>query len=118
MDDFAVRAEDTEVAPARLQVVGTVMAGQVTVIAIGPGEAVRIMTGALLLSLFINPSPAAQTSATKVKMLSLATISSRGVPGLPQHTLVSYQARSQIGSRLPPTPDWCPLDQDELVRRD
>jgi molybdenum cofactor synthesis domain-containing protein len=48
MDGFAVRAEDTVAAPARLQVIGTIMAGQVPALAIGPGEAVRIMTGALL----------------------------------------------------------------------
>ena len=48
MDGFAVRAEDTKVAPARLQVVGTIMAGQVPATEIGPDEAVRIMTGALL----------------------------------------------------------------------
>jgi molybdopterin molybdotransferase len=48
MDGFAVRAEDTQAAPARLQVVGTIMAGQEPAIGIGPGEAVRIMTGALL----------------------------------------------------------------------
>jgi molybdenum cofactor synthesis domain-containing protein len=48
MDGFAVRAEDTKVTPARLRVIGTIMAGQVPSSAIGPGEAVRIMTGALL----------------------------------------------------------------------
>ncbi len=48
MDGFAVRAEDTVVAPACLQVIGTVMAGQVPSMGIGPGQAVRIMTGALL----------------------------------------------------------------------
>jgi molybdopterin molybdotransferase len=48
MDGFAVRAEDTKVAPARLKVIGTIMAGQVPSTTIGPGEAVRIMTGALL----------------------------------------------------------------------
>ncbi len=48
MDGFAVRARDTAVTPVRLQIVDTIMAGQVPTIAIGPGEAARIMTGALL----------------------------------------------------------------------
>jgi molybdopterin molybdotransferase len=48
MDGFAVRAEDTEFVPARLRVVGTTMAGAVPTTAIGPGEAVRITTGAVI----------------------------------------------------------------------
>ncbi|MDQ1441148.1 MAG: molybdopterin molybdotransferase [Acidimicrobiaceae bacterium] len=50
MDGYAVRAADTEAAseaePARLVVVGTVAAGAAPDRPVGPGQAVRIMTGA------------------------------------------------------------------------
>jgi molybdenum cofactor synthesis domain-containing protein len=46
MDGFAVRAEDTSGAPVPLTVVGTIAAGAAPDIPVGPGEAVRIMTGA------------------------------------------------------------------------
>jgi molybdopterin molybdotransferase len=45
MDGFAVRAEDT---PGRLEVVGTSAAGSGPGVTVGPGQAVRIMTGALV----------------------------------------------------------------------
>jgi molybdopterin molybdotransferase len=45
---WTVRAKDTEIVPARLHVVGTIMAGQVPTFVIGPRQAVRITTGALL----------------------------------------------------------------------
>jgi molybdopterin molybdotransferase len=43
MDGYAVRAEDT---PGSLRVVGELPAGRAPTIAVGPGEAIRIMTGA------------------------------------------------------------------------
>ena len=50
MDGFAVRAADlsgaSEERPTRLVIVGTIAAGQAPDRAVGPGEAVRIMTGA------------------------------------------------------------------------
>lgn len=46
MDGYAVRAADTADAPVTLKVVGTLAAGAAPDIAVGPGEAVRIMTGA------------------------------------------------------------------------
>jgi molybdenum cofactor synthesis domain-containing protein len=46
MDGYAVRAADTEGAPVRLAVVGTVAAGTAPSTELGPGQAVRIMTGA------------------------------------------------------------------------
>lgn len=46
MDGFAVRAADTAAAPVTLAVVGTVRAGEAPTRPVGPGEAVRIMTGA------------------------------------------------------------------------
>lgn len=48
MDGYAVRAGDVVQAPARLKVVGEIAAGTVAGRAIGPGEAMRIMTGAPL----------------------------------------------------------------------
>jgi molybdopterin molybdotransferase len=46
MDGFAVRAADTTGAPVALTVVDTVVAGQAPTVPVGPGEAIRIMTGA------------------------------------------------------------------------
>lgn len=50
MDGYAVRAADTaaasETAPVRLSVVGELPAGRAPTVAVGPGEAIRIMTGA------------------------------------------------------------------------
>ncbi len=49
MDGFAVRADDTAGAPVRLEVVATLAAGaDPGEITVGPGQAVRIMTGAPL----------------------------------------------------------------------
>ena len=46
MDGYAVRAADTAGAPVRLAVVGTIAAGDPPEPPVGPGQAVRIMTGA------------------------------------------------------------------------
>ncbi|MGI9255273.1 MAG: molybdopterin molybdotransferase MoeA [Thermomicrobiales bacterium] len=46
MDGFAVRSEDVQSTPARLGVIGEAKAGGALISVIGPGEAVRIMTGA------------------------------------------------------------------------
>ncbi len=50
MDGYAVRAADTagasSDAPVRLSVVGDLPAGHAPTVAVGPGEAIRIMTGA------------------------------------------------------------------------
>ena len=48
MDGFAVRAADTAGAPVTLEVVGTAPAGAAPGAAVGPGQAVRIMTGAVV----------------------------------------------------------------------
>ncbi len=48
MDGYAVRGADVARAPARLRVVGDIAAGSVAGRGIGPGEAMRIMTGAPL----------------------------------------------------------------------
>jgi molybdenum cofactor synthesis domain-containing protein len=46
MDGFAVQAASVSQVPARLKVVGTLAAGVAPTVAVGPGEALRIMTGA------------------------------------------------------------------------
>ncbi len=46
MDGFALRAEDVVAAPVDLEVVGTLAAGAAPDVEVGPGQAVRIMTGA------------------------------------------------------------------------
>jgi molybdopterin molybdotransferase len=46
MDGYAVRAQDAASAPSRLMVVGTIAAGSMPTRAVGPGEAMRIFTGA------------------------------------------------------------------------
>jgi molybdopterin molybdotransferase len=46
MDGYAVRGDDVASAPVELRVVGTVAAGEFPDRAVGPGEAMRIMTGA------------------------------------------------------------------------
>jgi molybdopterin molybdotransferase len=46
MDGYAVRASDTAIAPASLTVIGESAAGRAFEGAVGPGEAVRIFTGA------------------------------------------------------------------------
>ncbi len=46
MDGYAVRSADTAAAPVTLDVVGTLAAGKAPDTDVGPGQAVRIMTGA------------------------------------------------------------------------
>jgi len=46
MDGYGVRGADVTQAPARLRIVGEIAAGHVSEVGIGPGQAVRIMTGA------------------------------------------------------------------------
>jgi molybdopterin molybdotransferase len=46
MDGYAVRGEDVATAPVELRVVGEIAAGAFPERAVGPGEAMRIMTGA------------------------------------------------------------------------
>jgi molybdenum cofactor synthesis domain-containing protein len=46
MDGYAVRASDTEGAPVELEIIGVLGAGAVATVAVGPGEAMQIMTGA------------------------------------------------------------------------
>ena len=59
MDGYALRSEDVAGAPAALDVVGEVPAGQWPDLTVGPGQAARIMTGA--------PVPAGADSVQQVE---------------------------------------------------
>jgi len=59
MDGYAVRATDVATAPAVLDVIGEVPAGTWPELEVGPGEAVRIMTGA--------PVPTGATAVQQVE---------------------------------------------------
>jgi molybdopterin molybdotransferase len=60
MDGYALRAADVAGAPAALEVIGEVRAGQWPDLTVGPGQAVRIMTGA--------PIPPGADSVQQVEM--------------------------------------------------
>ena len=64
VDGFAVRAADVAAAPVTLRVVGTLAAGTAPERAVGPGEAIRIMTGA--------PMPDGADSAVMVEVTELS----------------------------------------------
>jgi molybdenum cofactor synthesis domain-containing protein len=66
MDGFAVRASDTAGAPVPLEVVGTLAAGADPAgLIVGPGQAIRIMTGA--------PMPAGADAVVMVERTSSST---------------------------------------------
>jgi molybdopterin molybdotransferase len=60
MDGFALRSSDTVGAPTLLEVVGEVAAGSLPIVDVGPGTAVRIMTGA--------PIPAGADTVAEVEI--------------------------------------------------
>ncbi len=64
MDGFAVRSADVADAPVTLRMVGTIAAGAKPDIEVGPGEAVRIMTGA--------PMPPGADSVVMVELTSMS----------------------------------------------
>ncbi|MGI8686386.1 MAG: molybdopterin molybdotransferase MoeA, partial [Acidimicrobiales bacterium] len=64
MDGYAVRAADTAGAPVPLRVVGSLAAGAAPDVAVGPGQAVRIMTGA--------PMPAGADAVVMVESTTAA----------------------------------------------
>ena len=79
MDGFAVRAADVAAVPCDLVVVGTLAAGGLPDIAVGPGQALRIMTGAAMpdgadsIVPVENVDPAA-TNDTVVRVLQTARL--------------------------------------------
>ncbi len=64
MDGFAIRAADVVDAPVTLRMIGTIAAGAVPDIEVGPGDAVRIMTGA--------PMPPGADAVVMVELTSLS----------------------------------------------
>lgn len=64
MDGFAIRAADVASAPVTLRMVGTIAAGAIPDIEVGPGDAVRIMTGA--------PMPPGADAVVMVELTSMA----------------------------------------------
>ncbi|HTN99915.1 MAG TPA: molybdopterin molybdotransferase MoeA, partial [Microthrixaceae bacterium] len=49
MDGFAVRQADVATTPTQLSIVGVSSAGHPAAVAVGPGEAIRILTGAMMV---------------------------------------------------------------------
>ena len=64
MDGFAIRAADVANAPVTLDMVGTIAAGAIPDIEVGPGQAVRIMTGA--------PMPPGADAVVMVELTEMA----------------------------------------------
>jgi molybdopterin molybdotransferase len=87
MDGFAIRAGDVADAPVTLRLVGTVAAGAAPDVAVGPGEAVRIMTGA--------PMP---DGADAVVMVELTSMSDDG-------ERVDVQESVRVGNHIRPAGD-------------
>jgi molybdopterin molybdotransferase len=71
MDGFGVIAEDTaqasQTTPVRLAVIGEVQAGEMAELALQPGQAIRIMTGAAVPDTVTGVIPIEQTDATWAK---------------------------------------------------
>lgn len=87
MDGFAIRAGDVAGAPVSLRMVGTIAAGATPDVAVGPGEAVRIMTGA--------PMP---DGADAVVMVELTSMSDDG-------ERVDVQESVPVGNHIRPAGD-------------
>jgi molybdopterin molybdotransferase len=110
MDGYAVRYSDVAAVPARLQVVGDVPAGSSADPAAGPGECVRIMTGAPLPSFADTVVPVEDTdaplpSATPVPA-SDAPVPPSGSPSLasvPPDALASVIPANALASVPPNT---------------
>jgi len=103
MDGYAVQAADTVGAPVTLDVVGTAAAGAAPGVEVGPGQAVRIMTGAVV--------PAGADAVVMVERTSSAsggrvTVEVRAAPGdhvrLPGEDLRAGQVMFDAGTELGP----------------
>ncbi len=64
MDGFAIRSADVAEAPVTLEMIGTIAAGAAPDIEVGPGQAVRIMTGA--------PMPPGADAVVMVELTTMA----------------------------------------------
>ena len=103
MDGFAVRAADTAGPPVTVEVVGTAAAGSAPAVAVGAGQAVRIMTGAVV--------PAGADAIVMVERTSPAgdgrvVIEATASPGdhirLPGEDLRAGQVVFEAGTELGP----------------
>ena len=63
MDGYAIRSQDVENAPVELEVVGLSLAGIDKGLSVGPGQAVRIMTGAAIPA---GPAPSCAISSKRL----------------------------------------------------
>lgn len=97
MDGFAVRSADVAGAPVTLRMVGTIAAGAKPDIEVGPGEAVRIMTGA--------PMP---PGADAVVMVELTSMSS-------DETSVDVAESVPVGNHIRPAGDDVTTGQTVFV---
>lgn len=77
MDGFAVRREDLDRLPVRLWVLDEVAAGQVSALSPGPGECLRIMTGAPVPEAADSVVPVEQTDE-EVDVVTVHEAPSRG----------------------------------------
>ncbi|MGH9071988.1 MAG: molybdopterin molybdotransferase MoeA, partial [Acidimicrobiales bacterium] len=97
MDGYAVRADDCAGAspeqPVRLQVIATLAAGRAPTCAVGPGQAVRIMTGA--------PMP---PGADSVVMVELTERAGANEPA-GARDVVLVKAPVHLGSHIRPAGD-------------
>ena len=92
MDGFAVRAADTADAPVTLEVVGTLAAGADPAgLTVGPGQAVRIMTGA--------PVPAGSDAVVMVERTS------RPAGAAPEPASVVVEVAAGLGDHIRPAGD-------------
>ena len=87
MDGFAIRAADLADAPVTLEMVGTIAAGAVPDIEVGPGQAVRIMTGA--------PMPPGADAVVMVELTNMAE----------DETSVDVAEGVPVGNHIRPTGD-------------
>ncbi|MBI3978847.1 MAG: molybdopterin molybdotransferase MoeA, partial [Chloroflexi bacterium] len=98
MDGYAVRAADTGGAdrdrPCVLAVVGEVVAGREAAVSVGPGQAVRIMTGGML--------PAGADAVVPFEATDEAALAGRIKPsGLPERVTILAPARPGQAVRPP-----------------
>ncbi|MCZ7630164.1 MAG: molybdopterin molybdotransferase MoeA [Microthrixaceae bacterium] len=83
VDGFAVRSADTAVVPVELSVVATVAAGEAPSVVVGPGECVRIMTGAVMphgadAVVMVEHTEPAGESASGVERVRILASSAQG----------------------------------------
>jgi molybdopterin molybdotransferase len=108
MDGYAVRADDLSVSPSTLSVIGEILAGSVLPLAVGPGQAAKIMTGAPLPegADAVVPVELTRPASSKVTVGSTVTIKEGVAQGanvrLPGEDLESGAAVLEAGRLIGP----------------